>query len=1629
MDLSRFKPFGGEVTSKEILIWRHHQPKLVETLDLGGLIYLMGPHQVGKSTLARRVEQVLAGQDPTYPRDRSFRSIWLDMSRYSGLPPSSEVLVPAMIHDMSKALDLPFFDGGIWSKGQIQSGVQPFQVFEHLLTSLLPGLVTEPLVVFMDEIEVVASLDLVLCETLLITLRRISSSSDAGSPATDVASKPPPAFCLIGSHPPETFVSNPMTTPFNRGSLFRLGDFTPFETNQFIPALTELLEERALAEKALDTVLHWSGGQPRTTQYLLYELLRGDYQRHDGAAIMRSMETIVQELLDPNQHTLLQEYQRCELRCVGNDDPGASRQAKLSLYLRLLTEQRVPFEQGLFHRSLILTGLARITDFEHGKQFLTVRNRLVARWFDQEWVAAMFSQLPESASNSTHHTSNSTGVDIREIIPGVEQDLGELERMDNLVDVNFCHPQALWKRSRSGKILVNGTLYQYSLSNKETDQPYVLKLFLGLGNLAGNMWIQETRLLIQLGSRRHPCIPQVVDANYLEQEQCGYIIFPGIEHTLEDSDPLRWFQRNPDVATRQLIELMAAMELIQEKGIFHHNLWLGSVGVEPAEEPGSYRLRLAGFEMASHIGNLLRPTAKSRSWRKADRVRDMFRRQGPLALVSLPPERLERLFPEQFPDEWRTQLPFGDTSKTDVFSLGMIACHLLTGPLPLNKIEAIFPSGHFDFWAYREYLEGVREHVREFNGHSSIPGGLPSRWRRLLLEMVSWFWRERPTFSEVLTQPPDWPWKHEWDRHFDSKAEKKTYLISYTPHQCTALLRKTGYDVDGRSPEGREVLANHLQKDLAQGSLAWYPEGFVPFADQKPDGQHANCRIVLLGNTMVYFAEYYTPDFNVQQEGVRQWKQAIHFRYFIERDRFQRVEHELRRLPLPRHRIVPHDSEKIKPENLINHPKWSPMVQFAKSQSRPLGESQFFSALARLVELEQARLESRFYAVKSTTDGTRLEWDQERDRNWLASGLRMLYVDNRPPMEVFFESGEENASIELLPNISARNMPNIRPSQEKIFSGFVDETQRDHTLTIRWIERNRPKGNTFYWLVFASDRLSLGLTWRHRQAVVKLHGIPELVDQLRQPRRRARLPATNKICPEKLHKDTHQVYRMLQETHPFFAIQGPPGTGKSTLVATALSEALRQDPSLRVLVSAQSHYALDHLATEIRKELDVNDANSPGLNVFLLRHATDHTQHRVGVQHRDILIDQQIKNIRIEIIAQCDRLLQDSRLGFTPWRKEVQDWKNEVQEDSHGLPLELRRRWTGGANVIFATTNTSSERDLCPTPSSDFDWVIVEEAGKATPTELLQPLLLGNRWLLIGDHKQLPPFSSHEMAQNLKICEDHSNPRLAQIGVQSGWILRVMDMFRYLFEDGETRLGVKRLPVPAERKASHQLNLQFRMRKEIADLISQHFYSDSPLETADSAKAQHHGLTHPPWLRQKSIAWLDTSQLECSEETQPSWTNPLERRLIVSLINQLSSNQGGASAIAARTAILSPYRHQVMKLRNCFKETPFEKCVHTVDSFQGRQADIIILSLVRNNRGGQNDLCRLGFLKDAQRINVLLSRARQLLILVGAARCFRNPDPTDSFWSDLWQDLVILGAIVNVGRETTLLNHDQQGAV
>lgn len=525
----------------------------------------------------------------------------------------------------------------------------------------------------------------------------------------------------------------------------------------------------------------------------------------------------------------------------------------------------------------------------------------------------------------------------------------------------------------------------------------------------------------------------------------------------------------------------------------------------------------------------------------------------------------------------------------------------------------------------------------------------------------------------------------------------------------------------------------------------------------------------------------------------------------------------------------------------------------------------------------------------------------------------------------------------------------------------------------------------------------------------------------------------------------------------FLLVEGPPGTGKTTFIAEIILQTLNQNPEARILLSSQTHVALDNgleriyelkpdlkmarigrigdvrISREMSKLLLENQMDSWSEDVFIsgdkyLKNWA--TQKGVSADDVELAIKleelsfvrKKIQNLegecqKIQSILDRRNLRDDGVTRLLAGEKvtelqekisHIQSRIREREREKKDLQNELRKRGDDEADLVEFSAEELDEwvQDLIPPDREeahvfkqllkihaewqsrfgkdpeflvalltrsqviagtcigiasikgiqdlDFDLCIIDEASKATATEMLVPMSRSKRWIVVGDPKQLPPFEG----------EIIDKPDLAR-----KYDLNSQDIKRTLFDHLLATL-------PAECKKI--LSIQHRMVAPIGDLISECFY-DGKLESAKKDTDDSLQIILP-----KSVTWLSSSNIGQHQEKRvgSSFTNPCEAAIVTQLLKRLDFLLKQQRK-HYKVAILTGYSSQRMVLNRSIQSEKhnwehLEVDVNTVDAFQGREADIAVYTVTRSNEKGD-----IGFLRDWERLNVALSRGKVALVIIG----------------------------------------------
>ncbi|MCB9799722.1 MAG: AAA family ATPase [Candidatus Omnitrophica bacterium] len=427
-----------------------------------------------------------------------------------------------------------------------------------------------------------------------------------------------------------------------------------------------------------------------------------------------------------------------------------------------------------------------------------------------------------------------------------------------------------------------------------------------------------------------------------------------------------------------------------------------------------------------------------------------------------------------------------------------------------------------------------------------------------------------------------------------------------------------------------------------------------------------------------------------------------------------------------------------------------------------------------------------------------------------------------------------------------------------------------------------------------------------------------------------------------LNDEQKRAVCMAAEAEEVFLLHGPPGTGKTSVLIEIIRQAHLSEET--VLVTAPSNAACDHLVESlVRAGESVTRLGHPARMSPEVR---DHTLSFKLARHPFAkMIDENQAGLEL-IFKQRERRRERGAHSYED-EKNAREEINRLKEDIRDLRKQIFHAVWNESDIVVATLHGCADPLI---KAKEFDWVIIDEATQGTEPGTWIALLRCGKLILAGDHKQLPPtvHSPKEGKSSLKYT---------------------------LFERFSEVL-------PEESKI--RLKTQYRMHENIMNFSSKEFY-EGVLEAHDSV--QSHLLSDNSGVQKNDataipMAFLDTAGLGYEEKIDPgtgSRFNEEEGVLVEKEIEKLVK----AGVKREEIAVISPYSAQVKLLRGrILSEEEMEKGlgpeINSIDSFQGREKEIVMVSLVRSNLNGE-----IGFLADTRRMNVAITRAKKKLLVIG----------------------------------------------
>ncbi len=512
------------------------------------------------------------------------------------------------------------------------------------------------------------------------------------------------------------------------------------------------------------------------------------------------------------------------------------------------------------------------------------------------------------------------------------------------------------------------------------------------------------------------------------------------------------------------------------------------------------------------------------------------------------------------------------------------------------------------------------------------------------------------------------------------------------------------------------------------------------------------------------------------------------------------------------------------------------------------------------------------------------------------------------------------------------------------------------------------------WTLSKGIRVDLFLndtTFRRMEKAIEIMENSDRVSWVREVILGKTSPNFNEVHVEFSDKSLNEFQRLAVEKalgSRIFLIHGPPGTGKTRTLAEIIVQLVRSNK--RVAVSADSNAAVDNILeilisrgvnavrighpSRVEKNL-INHTLSfivqslPGYSKvrFMLEEAQRMMMEREKFikpepKYRRGLSDEEIVNLsrsHKSIRGIPSRVIS----SMAKWI-EVNGRISEILERSKELEMKLVKKVLSEAQVV---TGTNASFGVEYMKDEMFDALVHDEATQSTEPSSYIPLVLSNSLIMAGDHKQLPPTVVSQEA--FKILSETLFEKL--IG-------------RY-------------------KEMSETLRVQYRMNEKIMGFPSEKFYGGKliadesvrrrTLETLGfkPTRSKFSRITDPS----NSLILINTSFHTKRWESQKRGSTSRENRLEALIVKRVIDDLVTMGLESSLIGVITPYDDQVSLLRRMLPEGIK---VSTVDAFQGKEREVIVISFVRSNKNGD-----IGFLEDMRRLNVSITRAKSKLIVIG----------------------------------------------
>ncbi|WP_421872272.1 AAA domain-containing protein [Marinoscillum sp.] len=419
-------------------------------------------------------------------------------------------------------------------------------------------------------------------------------------------------------------------------------------------------------------------------------------------------------------------------------------------------------------------------------------------------------------------------------------------------------------------------------------------------------------------------------------------------------------------------------------------------------------------------------------------------------------------------------------------------------------------------------------------------------------------------------------------------------------------------------------------------------------------------------------------------------------------------------------------------------------------------------------------------------------------------------------------------------------------------------------------------------------------------------------------------------------------------------VHGPPGTGKTTTLVEAIKDTVTDER--QVLVAAASNAAVDLLAEKLTQQ---------GIRVLRIGHPARVTDEVVACtldarisEHDDAKMLKDLRKKAEEFRNLGRKYKRNFGKAEREQRKLLLNEARNLKEEAHLLEEHMIYDELNKAQVIACTLIGANSSYL---KNRTFKTLFIDEASQALEPASWVPIIKSNRVIMAGDHWQLPPtVKSLDAAKN---------------GLSETIFERTIEQWN----------------------ADVMLEVQYRMHNDIMQFSNEKFYGGK-LRSGEI-------ILQRKTLFSQAVRFIDTAGCgfdeKLNQETLSTY-NEEEARFVLKRLEETLDELSTRDERIPSVGIIAPYKAQSELLKRYIQETAISEealkriTINSVDAFQGQERDIMFISLVRSNPNGE-----IGFLANERRMNVAMTRARHLLVMVGDSATLSS----NAFFNELIENL------------------------